>query len=739
MLDGKWEIFLYFGAFKNIDLYRQGLYYFRASVYTKETMKNKGKKSKEVKKPFLASEHFENTAPNRVETSLLTEEEVKLNPAQILNGRTQFVTRCFRVRYQDQRTEINESCIFGVLMPIFRKKTVFIDIDLVFADRDSDEYHMRGIKGLERKFKLVETTTFVIEDLTSIHGMHPVTFSEQHFCLLDLQIHVEFLSLDTTISSPKEWLSQKKVSSVTKIVSAERQFEIPTKKEWGIMEAYRKQYLKLLLQSHCSLRAIVNDYSSIKSGHRSQILRALGVSQYPIKEYELPGKWKQNNGSITTIKSFYEMLIVGVTREEKLAANKLTNSEVWDRMLRDLGDIRAKVNHIWRILVRSVPFFRSHVLMRYFQEWQKEIVERMGVKIFRETDFVSNRAQYTQRGTDIEHEYISKKMKKQKWSVNKLFPAKVQNQSYMVSPKLQAVIFEQSFNAIPEWENQGPDSLHVPQSIKVKQPCQGYHVIVLVHGYHGSTFDMSLFKNHLQVILEHSDTYPLFLISKVNEMEKTEGDIRDMGRRLAEEVDVFIKLSCGTEKPRRISFVTHSLGGIIARAAFVEPALAGYIKYFWTFFSLAVCHAGHLFGTVLVRGTLAVLRKVNKIQSLTQLSLTEDGDPRKCFMYYLSYQKGLEYFKHVLLFSSPADKYAPYHSARIELINQDLPLATVYNEMCSNLLKPLENTYLTRFDVLFTKKHGFWSDQVGRSAHVFFLDQARYVDVLLNAYKVFFE
>ncbi|ETO00033.1 hypothetical protein RFI_37427, partial [Reticulomyxa filosa] len=63
--------------------------------------------------------------------------------------------------------------------------------------------------------------------------------------------------------------------------------------------------------------------------------------------------------------------------------------------------------------------------------------------------------------------------------------------------------------------------------------CVGKHVFVLVHGYQGNSWDMRMFRNHLMVLCP-SD---LFLMSQANEKEEqTDGDIREMGQRLAQEI-----------------------------------------------------------------------------------------------------------------------------------------------------------------------------------------------------------
>lgn len=63
----------------------------------------------------------------------------------------------------------------------------------------------------------------------------------------------------------------------------------------------------------------------------------------------------------------------------------------------------------------------------------------------------------------------------------------------------------------------------------------GVHLFVLQHGFQGNSIDMRLLKNNLSIL--HPDG--IFLSSSSNE-DHTEGDILEMGERLANEVKTYI-------------------------------------------------------------------------------------------------------------------------------------------------------------------------------------------------------
>lgn len=198
------------------------------------------------------------------------------------------------------------------------------------------------------------------------------------------------------------------------------------------------------------------------------------------------------------------------------------------------------------------------------------------------------------------------------------------------------------------------------ESDGTEHECLGKHLFVLVHGYQGNSWDMRMFRNRLLVKCPDD----VFLMSECNEKESlTEGDIAEMGSRLAAEIVSFIDLHILSQRQAlcRMSFITHSLGGIIAREALSNRILKPYLSRCHTFISLAVCHCGYLFGrSKALQAGFWVMRSWKKSLCLSQLSLTDHENPRKTYLYKLSEKPALKWFENVLLVSSPEDRYVHF-------------------------------------------------------------------------------
>lgn len=142
----------------------------------------------------------------------------------------------------------------------------------------------------------------------------------------------------------------------------------------------------------------------------------------------------------------------------------------------------------------------------------------------------------------------------------------------------------------------------------------GRHVFVLVHGYQGNSYDMHLFRNVLQV------HYPdaAFLCSASNE-GATDSSIDDMASRLAREVADFVTELGGVQRVARLSFVAHSLGGLIVRASLSCAPMRVLIPKLHTLVTLASPHCGYLFSeSRLLRSGIALMQRWTNSTCLQQ-------------------------------------------------------------------------------------------------------------------------
>ncbi|KAJ1391954.1 hypothetical protein SESBI_36213 [Sesbania bispinosa] len=255
---------------------------------------------------------------------------------------------------------------------------------------------------------------------------------------------------------------------------------------------------------------------------------------------------------------------------------------------------------------------------------------------------------------------------------------------------------------------------------------------IVVFGHH---LDLRLVRNQWLLI----DPKVEFLMSEVNE-DKTSGDFREMGHRLAEEVISFVKIKMdkaskyGKLGDIRLSFVGHSIGNLIIRTAIADSMMEPFLRYLHTYVSVSGPHLGYLYSSnSLFNSGLWFLKKLKGTQCIHQLTFTDDPDFQNTFLYKLCKQKTLEHFRNIILISSPQDGYVPYHSARIESCqpasHDTSKKGKLFLEMLNHCLdqiraNPSERRVFLRCDVNFdASSHGKnLNSFIGRAAHIEFLD-----------------
>ena len=259
------------------------------------------------------------------------------------------------------------------------------------------------------------------------------------------------------------------------------------------------------------------------------------------------------------------------------------------------------------------------------------------------------------------------------------------------------------------------------------------HLVVCAHGLEGASNDLRQVRIFLQLALPKSDLH--FLMSEAY-TDDTYQDIREMGKLLAEEIVQTIKSS--PKEYDRISFIGHSLGSLVIRAAIQDPMLERYTTKFHTYLGLSGPHLGMMYSpSYLVNGGLWLMQRLKSGKSLQQISMRDHSDLKQCFIYKLSERDKLHRFTNVVLLSSHQDRYVPFHSARIEVCNdakRDYSYNGLsYREMVQNIIQPIVEQIdcsIVRYSVQYALEPGSANTMIGRAAHIACLDS----EVFLNKF-----
>ena len=265
--------------------------------------------------------------------------------------------------------------------------------------------------------------------------------------------------------------------------------------------------------------------------------------------------------------------------------------------------------------------------------------------------------------------------------------------------------------------------------VKSRKKLSELHLMILVHGYQGSSKDLQVLRNEISIMFP----YTVFLISAINE-KNTESTINELGSNLSKEVKCFLREN-SLAHIGNISFIGHSLGGLIIRAAL--PSLLDYSSKFHLFLTLSTPHLGIQEASKLVRAGVWIMNYVKKADSLTELRLADSKNIEKTFLYQLSSAIGPDLFTHFVVISSPQDSYSPHFSSRIEVSKKIFKRNKIYLTMGKNIIATRDKMH--RIDVDFKIFNTNIDSIIGRAGHIEFLDNRHFMKFLLYLHPEFFE
>ncbi|XVF64268.1 hypothetical protein PTKIN_Ptkin09bG0154800 [Pterospermum kingtungense] len=758
MLDTVQEIAIYIHRFHNLDLFQQGWY------QLKITMRWDNDEHASIGTPARVMQY---EAPN-------LGSDDGYGVWRIDDTDNSFATPPFRIKYA--RQDVLLSIMVAFDLPITENEgppssAVILKFELLYAPLlvDGSEFQASpdGCPAAIHEFRIPPKA------LLGLHSYCPVYFDAFHSVLVDVSVHISLLKASSH-KAPVKVPSIPSATSTTDDVAGERIDESTQALDQGVSTDLKQVMLvKALLDARDTLlvelqnlgNAInqpvdLTEFTSTMNDIKlfDSFLRANQAAA----DAEVSGQGKAQNGLEGVngrLDYRSESLLQNLSKDDVVKMFNLSGDQLlylWNTFLNFHRDNRTQILQFlcdawakdrkaeWSIwMVYSKVEMPHHYINGGFDESSHHIVHKRGSNLWKLTD---DPAQIAAMRAELHRRSIAQM---------RINNGSIQDMQVFGDPSgIPIVIIERVMNAprrtfsdnsyLRNLDIMGSATSHIDHSSEAGKKLSSTNVaqngcdlkiVVFVHGFQGHHLDLRLVRNQWLLI----DSKIEVLMSEVNE-QKTSGDFREMGLRLAHEVISFVKRKMdkasrsGRLRDIKLSFVGHSIGNIIIRTALAEGVMEPYLRFLYTYVSLSGPHLGYLYSSnSLFNSGLWLLKKLKGTQCIHQLTFTDDPDIRNTFLYKLCKQKTLENFKHILLLSSPQDGYVPYHSARIEscraasmdFSKRGKAFMEMLNECLDQIRAPTsEHRVFIRCDVNFdTSSHGKnLNTIIGRAAHIEFLE-----------------
>ena len=766
-----YEIMIHFHTYKNIELLNQGVYQIKSKIYT--TLNNK----KYYALPYFFTESKD------LENLYQTEENSNKNPflinSEISENNYEYTTKSFFIKYADEEIELDEFCYFRIEIPEQYAKNgfnFFCQFDLVSSDLPSpssnDQKNQKDLNSFipALKFKNIQSEIVDITNKPSENidtndvfneSYSPIVFHSNyssllrvsiHKILIDYKIRIETNELPFLLEDPENKTDKKENTSDTKdnkdknspislINFLLNEKDISNEISSDLINKLYKNYVYRLINSYIGVKNRINYLTNKLIEENMKAEYSMFLNSQPLIIYSEESDEKiinlHNDEDLNDVLNSIQNLGKRISDHSK--------DYIGYRIFKEINVISSQVLYIWHKyieLIRNFPAPVNFIMQLDFTRKLKDDLKNFLVKST--VEIPDSTSLVFPSETNIQSKNNASAEEKRKVLKENYKKPNFENSNYKIVPEIYPILFEETYTKNMSKNIETTKYIDNDLRQKTNNTSQviepkhdnnlGLHLIVLVHGFEGNSNDMRILKNEIGLI----NPSIVFLPSSANQ-DDTGADIIQMGKKLATEVKSYIKEWNNGLIFKKISFIGHSIGGVIIRAAL--PNLEEFKDKFWLYLSLSSPHLGYVFSdSTLIKTGMWVLKRWKGSKSLEQFMQNDNKDLNETCLYKLSEYNGLNWFKYVYLLSSHQDNYSPYESSRIQINNlSNDKKADNYKSMACNILSKLTNNTLKRIDVNFVIQEKNFDTFIGRTAHIQFLENTDFMKIMFYSIEDLFK
>ena len=696
-LRGRLAIALQLNIFRNIDLFQQGLYELRITLHhIVDDIKIYARPTDVYKATTLA--------PNT---------HLCLCPPHIIDEDSAFCSRIMLIRYSEEEIQLHDVAVFTTDIDMeadFSSPPLIMEVELLFSDVSASSATLPTDElAPDKIMRSVSTAEYRIYNPCKGHcEFIRFAFDDMHFASVTSTLHC--LLINCHFTALQLQASDLEAARMGRMRVAQSEEELTAE------EVSREMFPggdEVMVGSEETNRA----YERVVMGFAEGLGQLSGLMEKFLVTSK-PRNWTPGKLSLPETCRFSDLVATH------------TGKDISSSILEYMKTVSSYSLSLFDLLLLALQDHPWEIAYLLKEKYMIRMREMASDAIFREMHRWSEAEAFLPSNIISTHKHSAQSRRCDSYFSSQSRHSIV---DIIICPEPQShpIFFDEAYVS---------DTLPVPPIPKPIPPPQTRkkrHLVVLVHGFGGTAFDVRMLKNHIY------QEYPDVMIHSAhsNEDEGTNGDILIMGGKLATEVQSYIAECFPKNSLQKLSFIGHSMGGLIIRAAL--PLLADQKSKLHFYISLSTPHLGYLHKTSkLIDVGICLLKLFKSSLSLSQMTLKDCKNKRMCALYSLSTFKGLEWFSHVFFFGSAQDAYAPLESARVQLSEETRrrpKSGEILSEMVHNIIASLRPESLRRVDVSFSLKQAGLDRVIGRAAHIQFLENSALMRTLVFGFPELFE